>query len=254
MILFPAIDLKDGACVRLKEGRMEEATVFDRDPLRQARALKEAGFSCLHLVDLNAATGEGGDNGDVIARIVSEIGLAVQLGGGVRRREHIEAWLERGCARIVLGTALMEAPAMARRACADFPGRIVFALDAKGGRLATRGWKRFHDLSLLEAAGRFASWKPAAFLHTEIARDGLMTGLDVRAAEALAEASSVPVIASGGLSDLADLERLARSPHAEAGRIEGVIAGRALYDGRLPAAEALLVAGGSLSAPLSARC
>ena len=242
MILFPAIDLKDGACVRLKEGRMESATVFHKDPVQQAARLEEQGFSCLHIVDLNKATGEGKSNRAVVARIVAETSLPVQLGGGIRERADIEGWLEMGVQRVVLGTALFEAAEMARQATKDYAGRVVFALDSREGRVLTHGWKGARAESLLEAARHFADWKPAAFLYTETGRDGLKTGLDLETTERLASATPIPVIASGGLSGLEDLERLSQSAAVREGRIEGVIAGRALYDGLLPPKEALRLA------------
>ncbi|HSK40362.1 MAG TPA: 1-(5-phosphoribosyl)-5-[(5-phosphoribosylamino)methylideneamino]imidazole-4-carboxamide isomerase [Arenibaculum sp.] len=236
MILYPAIDLKDGACVRLLRGDMDAATVFNDDPAAQARAFRDQGFRWLHLVDLNGAFAGRPVNAPAVGSILAAVGLPVQLGGGIRDMATIEAWLERGVARVILGTVAVRDPDLVRRACARFPGRVAVSIDARGGRVAVEGWAETSDLEALDLALRFEDAGVAAIVYTDIERDGAMGGVNVEATAALARALTTPVIASGGVSSLDDLRAL--KAHAHDG-IEGVISGRALYDGRLDPARAL---------------
>ena len=236
MILFPAIDLKDGACVRLVRGEMESATVFNEDPAAQARAFEAAGFEWLHVVDLDGAFAGRPVNRDAVRAVAGATGLKVQLGGGIRDRETVEAWLEAGVRRVILGTAAVRDPEFARDACARFPGRIVIGIDGRGGRVAVEGWAETSEIEVHALARAFEDAGAAAIVYTDIDRDGALGGLNVEATVALARRIETPVIASGGVSGPADLEAIAA--HAAAG-IEGVIAGRALYDGRLDAVAAL---------------
>lgn len=235
MILFPAIDLKDGACVRLVRGDMETATVFNRDPAAQARAFEAAGFAWLHVVDLDGAFRGRPVNRDAAAAVVGAVGLPVQLGGGIRDLATVEGWLAAGVRRVVLGTAAVRDPGFARDACARFPGRVAIGIDARGGRVAVEGWARTSETTARDLALRFEDAGAAAIVHTDIDRDGAMQGVNVEATAELARALATPVIASGGVRGLSDLARLRRE---DAG-IAGVVAGRALYDGRLDSREAL---------------
>ncbi len=236
MILFPAIDLKDGAAVRLLRGEMGTARVFNPDPTAQARAFAEAGFAWLHLVDLNGAFEGRPVNGAAVSAILAAVELPVQLGGGIRDMATIERWLEAGVARVILGTAAVKHPELVREACRAFPGRVVVGIDARGGRVALEGWAEQSELAALDLARRFEDAGVAAIVYTDIERDGALQGVNVAATRALARATSVPVIASGGIASLGDIEALMAA--AEDG-IGGAIVGRALYDGRIDPAAAL---------------
>jgi phosphoribosylformimino-5-aminoimidazole carboxamide ribotide isomerase len=236
LILFPAIDLKDGVCVRLEQGDMGRATVFNSDPAAQARAFKAAGFEYLHVVDLNGAFTGHPVNARAVEGILENAPLPVQLGGGIRDRATIAGWLEKGVARVIIGTAAVRDPDLVRRAARDWPGRIAVGLDARDGRVAVQGWAETSDLSVLEIARRFEDAGVAAIIYTDISRDGLLKGLNLDATVSLADAVSIPVIASGGLASMDDIRGLLE-PRAK--KLAGAIAGRALYDGRLDAAEAL---------------
>ncbi len=240
MILFPAIDLKDGQCVRLRRGDMDQATVFNTDPADQAARFAAQGFAWLHVVDLNGAFAGEPVNGEAVSRILETVSLPVQLGGGIRDMQTAAFWLERGVARIVLGTAAVRDPGFVTAACRAFPGQVAVGLDARDGRVAVAGWAETTAMGVLDIARRFEDCGVAAIVFTDIGRDGVLEGLNIEATVALAEAVSIPVIASGGLSGLADLEALADSG---CDGIEGAIAGRALYDGRLDAAAALALPG-----------
>ena len=242
MILFPAIDLKDGACVRLVRGDMGKATVFNEDPAAQAREFEAAGFEWLHVVDLNGAFAGRPVNRDAVRAIIGATAMPVQLGGGIRDRETAEAWLEAGVARVILGTAAVRDPEFARDACASFPGRVVIGIDGRGGRAAVEGWAETSEIEVHELALHFEDAGAAAIVYTDIDRDGALEGLNVEATVALARRIDTPVIASGGVRGPADLEAIAG--HADAG-IEGVIAGRAIYDGRIDAAAALALMRGA---------
>jgi phosphoribosylformimino-5-aminoimidazole carboxamide ribotide isomerase len=236
VILFPAIDLKDGACVRLEQGDMARATVFHRDPAAQARAFEAQGFEYLHVVDLDGAFAGKPVNIAAVERILKATTIPVQLGGGIRDLATVAAWLDKGVARVVIGTAAVRDPALVAKAATLYPARVAVALDARDGRVAVKGWAETSALTALDIARRFEDAGVAALIHTDISRDGLLTGLNLDAAIALAEAVRVPVIASGGLASLADVAALLR-PRAR--KIAGAIAGRALYDGRLDPAAAL---------------
>lgn len=236
MILFPAIDLKDGQCVRLRLGEMSQATVFNDDPAAQARSFQEQGFEYLHIVDLNGAFAGRPVNGPAVEAILAAIRIPVQLGGGIRDLATIEAWLGRGVRRVILGTSAVRDPGLVHEACRRFPGRIAVGIDAKGGKVAVEGWAETSQMSALELARRFEGAGVAAIIHTDIDRDGILKGLNLPATTELAGAISIPVIASGGLAGLDDIKALLRPEHA---RLEGAITGRALYDGRLNPAEAL---------------
>jgi phosphoribosylformimino-5-aminoimidazole carboxamide ribotide isomerase len=235
-ILFPAIDLKDGACVRLREGDMATATVFNADPAAQARAFEAQGFGWLHVVDLDGAFAGAPKNAAAVEAIRAATAMRVQLGGGIRDLATIERWLGLGVTRVILGTAAVRDPALVREACRALPGRIVVGVDARDGRVAVQGWAEATDLSVGELAKRFEDAGVAALVFTDIGRDGLLKGINWESTLDLARSTSIPVIASGGLAGMADVERLLRP---EAAMLEGAIAGRALYDGRLDARAAL---------------
>ena len=237
MIVFPAIDLKRGQVVRLAEGDMARATVYGDDPAAQAELFADAGATHVHVVDLDGAFAGGSVNGDAVGRIVARFPGKVQLGGGIRDRAGIERWIELGVERVVIGTAAVKDPDLVREAARHFPGRIVVAVDARDGFVATEGWADVSTLTVVDLARRFEDVGVAALLFTDVGRDGLLTGCNVAATVALAEAVDVPVIASGGVAGIEDIAALARRPG-----IEGVITGRALYDGRLDLAEAIAVA------------
>jgi phosphoribosylformimino-5-aminoimidazole carboxamide ribotide isomerase len=236
MILFPAIDLKDGQCVRLKLGEMSQATVFNDDPAAQARTFASQGFEYLHIVDLNGAFAGKPVNGPAVEAILAAIKIPVQLGGGIRDLATIEAWLAKGIRRVILGTVAVRESKLVREACSRFPGRIAVGIDARGGKVAVEGWAETSELSTIEMAQRFEGAGVAAIIYTDIDRDGVLKGLNLPATAELAAATSIPVIASGGLAGIADIEALLRPENA---KLEGAIAGRALYDGRLDAGEAL---------------
>ena len=238
MILYPAIDLKDGQCVRLLQGDMARATVFNDDPAAQAAAFAEAGAEWLHVVDLNGAFEGRPVNASAVSSILAAVGLPVQLGGGIRSLETIESWLERGVARVVLGTVAVKDPALVREACAKWPGQVALGIDARGGRVAVEGWAEVSDLEVEDLAQRFEDAGAAAVIYTDVDRDGVLTGPNLAATAALAEAVTMPVIASGGVASLDDLQALAAAP-----RIAGAIVGRALYDGRVDLRAALSALG-----------
>ena len=236
MILFPAIDLKEGACVRLQQGDMARATVFNRDPAAQARAFEQQGFEYLHVVDLDGAFAGKPMNAQAVDAILRAIAIPVQLGGGVRDMATVEGWLVKGISRVIIGTAAVRDPEFVKAAAKKYPGRIAVGLDARDGKVAVEGWAETSELSALDIARRFEDAGVAAIIYTDIARDGLLKGLNLDATIALADAVSIPVIASGGLASLDDVKALLQ-PRAK--KLEGAIAGRALYDGRLDPAEAL---------------
>jgi len=236
VILYPAIDLRNGHCVRLERGEVSRATVFSRDPAAQARAFAAAGFSHLHVVDLDGAFAGRSVNGAVIEAILEAVSLPVQLGGGVRDLAAVESWLGKGVVRVVLGTAAAREPAFVKDACRRFPGRIAIGIDARDGRVAVEGWAETSELEAIELAKRYEDAGAAAVVFTDIARDGVLAGVNVGAVAQLAQAITTPVIASGGVAGLDDLKRLkALEPLG----VVGVIVGRALYDGRLEPKAAL---------------
>ncbi len=236
MILFPAIDLKDGHCVRLKLGDMEQATVFNHDPAAQARTFESQGFEYLHIVDLNGAFEGKPVNARAVESILAAVRMPCQLGGGIRDLATIELWLEKGLARVILGTVAVRDPDLVREACKLFPGQIVVGIDARGGRVATEGWAETSDLAADELAHRFADAGVTAIVYTDIDRDGILKGINWKATAALANATQIPVIASGGLASMDDIEAMMMPEHR---RIAGAITGRALYDGRLDPVAAL---------------
>jgi phosphoribosylformimino-5-aminoimidazole carboxamide ribotide isomerase len=236
MILFPAIDLKDGLCVRLEQGDMARATVFSRDPAAQAHAFEAQGFAYLHIVDLDGAFAGHPMNAGAVDRILEAVSIPMQLGGGIRDIATVEAWLDKGVTRVIIGTAAVRDPPFVRDVARRFPGRVAVGLDAREGRAAVEGWAATSELTALELARRFEDAGVAAIVYTDVSRDGMLTGLNLDATIALAEAVSIPVIASGGLASLDDVKALL-APRAR--RLAGAIAGRALYDGRLDAAAAL---------------
>ncbi|MEM6896484.1 MAG: 1-(5-phosphoribosyl)-5-[(5-phosphoribosylamino)methylideneamino]imidazole-4-carboxamide isomerase [Pseudomonadota bacterium] len=234
MILYPAIDLKDGQAVRLLRGDMEKATVFNDAPAAQAAAFEAAGCAWLHLVDLNGAFAGEPVNAAAVSEILSTVKVPAQLGGGIRDMATIEAWLQKGLARVILGTVAVEDPELVKSAARAFPGQVAVGLDARGGRVATRGWAEETDVTVTDLAKRFEDAGVAAIIYTDIDRDGAMGGPNVAATEALAKATDIPVIASGGVSSLIDLLAL-----RDTGVIAGAISGRALYDGALDLRAAL---------------
>jgi phosphoribosylformimino-5-aminoimidazole carboxamide ribotide isomerase len=236
MILFPAIDLKEGLAVRLEQGDMARATVFHRDPAAQARAFQDQGFEYLHIVDLDGAFAGKPINAAAVERILESVGIPVQLGGGVRDMATVEGWLAKGVTRVIIGTAAVRDPALVKEAARKFPGRVAVGLDARDGKVAVAGWAEASALSALDIARRFEDAGVAAIIYTDIARDGMLNGLNWDATIALADAIAIPVIASGGLASIGDIKALLEP---RANKLEGAIAGRALYDGRLDAAEAL---------------
>jgi len=236
VILFPAIDLKNGEAVRLQQGDMTRATVFNRDPAAQAQAFERQGFAYLHLVDLDGAFAGKPVNADAVERILAAVKIPVQLGGGIRDRATIEAWLSKGVTRVIIGTAAVRDPALVKEAARAHPGRVAVGLDARDGRVAVEGWAETSQLAALDVARRFEDAGVAAIIYTDVARDGMLKGLNLDATIALADAVSIPVVASGGLASLEDVRALL-APRAH--KLAGAIAGRALYDGRLDAAAAL---------------
>ena len=236
MILFPAIDLKEGLVVRLEQGDMARATVFHRDPASQARAFEQQGFEYLHIVDLDGAFAGKPMNAAAVDRILETVSIPVQLGGGVRNTATVESWLDKGVTRVVIGTAAVRDPPFVKQAARDYPGRVAVGLDARDGKVAVEGWAETSELSALEIARRFEDAGVAAIVYTDIARDVILQGLNLDETVALADTISIPVIASGGLASIEDIKALLE-PRAKI--LAGAIAGRALYDGRLDAAEAL---------------
>ncbi|MFS8148456.1 1-(5-phosphoribosyl)-5-[(5-phosphoribosylamino)methylideneamino]imidazole-4-carboxamide isomerase [Rhizobium sp. BR 249] len=236
MILFPAIDLKGGQCVRLKLGDMQQATVYNTDPAAQAKSFEDQGFEWLHVVDLDGAFAGHSANGDAVEAILKATKNPVQLGGGIRTLDHIEAWLSRGLRRVILGTVAVRNPELVIEACRKFPGRVAVGIDAKGGKVAVEGWAEASELGIIELARKFEGAGVAAIIYTDIDRDGILTGINWASTLELADAVSIPVIASGGLASIEDIERMLQ-PDAQ--KLEGAISGRALYDGRIDPAEAL---------------
>jgi len=234
MILYPAIDLKDGQCVRLLRGEMSAATVFGDDPAAQAARFDQAGCEWVHLVDLNGAFAGEPVNGAAVEAILGRIKVPAQLGGGIRDMATIERWLSKGLARVILGTVAVENPALVREAAKAFPGQVAVGIDARGGKVATKGWATETDVMVTDLAKSFEDAGVAAIIYTDILRDGAMTGPNIEATEALARAVSIPVIASGGVSSLPDLIAL-----RDTGVIAGAISGRAIYDGALNLTAAL---------------
>jgi phosphoribosylformimino-5-aminoimidazole carboxamide ribotide isomerase len=236
VILFPAIDLKDGVCVRLEQGDMSRATVFHRDPAAQALAFEAQGFEYLHIVDLDGAFAGKPINAAAVDRILDTVAIPIQLGGGIRDSMTVEAWLEKGINRVIIGTAAVRDPALVRYAARKFPDRIAVGLDARDGKVAVEGWAETSELSALDIARRFEDSGVSAIIYTDVARDGMLKGLNLDATIALADAVDIRVIASGGLASLDDVHAL-MAPRAH--KLAGAIAGRALYDGRLDAKAAL---------------
>jgi len=236
VILFPAIDLKDGEVVRLQQGDMARTTVFNRDPAAQAQAFEKLGFEYLHVVDLDGAFAGKPMNEAAVERILAAVKIPVQLGGGLRDFASIEAWLSKGVSRVIIGTAAVRDPALVKEAARAYPARIAVGLDARDGRIAVEGWAETSELAAFDVARRFEDAGVAAIIYTDVARDGMLKGLNLDATIALAERVSIPVIASGGLASIEDVRALL-APRAQ--KLAGAIVGRALYDGRLDAAEAL---------------
>lgn len=237
--LYPAIDLKDGNCVRLLKGDMEAATVFSDNPAAQAKAFVDAGCQWLHLVDLNGAFAGKPVNADAMKAILSNVDVPVQLGGGIRDIATMERWLDAGISRLILGTLAVKNPSLVIEACGLFPGKIAVGIDALGGKVAVEGWAEASELGVIELAKKFEDAGVAAIIHTDIDRDGTLTGVNAEASSALAAAISIPVIASGGVKDLDDMRRV-----RDAGNLDGVITGRAIYDGGMDLIEALAIAAG----------
>ena len=238
MILFPAIDLTDGQCVRLRHGEMSQATVFNADPAAQARTFESQGFPWLHIVDLNGAFAGKPVNGAAVEAILKALTIPAQLGGGIRDMATIEAWLDKGIRRVILGTIAVRNPDLVRQACKAFPGRVAVGIDARDGKVAVEGWAETSELEAVELARRFEDAGVAAIIFTDIGRDGVLKGLNLEATADLARATAIPVIASGGLASIADVEALLKPEYA---MLEGAITGRALYDGRLDARQALAI-------------
>lgn len=236
MILYPAIDLKDGVCVRLKLGDMDKATVYNADPAAQAQQFQAQGFKWLHVVDLNGAFEGESVNGQAVEAILKATSNPVQLGGGIRTLGHIENWLEKGLARVILGTVAVRNPQLVYEACKLFPGKVAVGIDARGGKVAVEGWAEESELSVLDLAKRFEGAGVAAIIYTDIDRDGILTGINWQSTLELARTVSIPVIASGGLASMEDIKRLTED---DAAILNGAITGRALYDGRIDAKAAL---------------
>lgn len=236
MILFPAIDLKDGQCVRLKLGDMDQATVFNDNPAAQAKLFEDQGFEYLHVVDLNGAFAGQSVNGDAVEAILDAVSFPVQLGGGIRSIAHIEEWLGRGLARVILGTIAVRDPALVREAARLFPDQVAVGIDARGGKVAVEGWAETSELTAIELGKRFEGAGVAAIIYTDIDRDGILKGINWPSTLELAEAVSIPVIASGGLASMDDI-RTMTEPRYQI--LEGAISGRALYDGRIDSREAM---------------
>ncbi len=242
MILFPAIDLKDGKCVRLKLGEMDQATVFNDDPADQAAQFEAQGFQYLHVVDLNGAFAGKPVNAAAVEAILAAVKMPVQLGGGIRDLDTVEMWLTKGIRRVILGTIAVRDPGLVKEACAKFPGRVAVGIDAKGGKVAVEGWAETSELTAIDLARRFEDAGVSAIIYTDIERDGVLKGLNLPATAELARATSIPVIASGGLASIEDVKALMRPEYAA---LEGAITGRALYDGRIDPKAALRVLAGA---------
>ncbi len=243
LTLYPAIDLKDGACVRLRRGEMDQATVYSDDPAAQARAWQESGCRWLHVVDLNGAFAGQSVNAAAVDAILAAATVPVQLGGGIRDLAAVERWLAAGVRRVILGSAAVRDPALVRESCRRFPGRVAVGIDARDGFVATDGWAETSTLAATDLAARFADAGVAAIIYTDIARDGMLGGLNLEATAGLATSSAIPVIASGGVGSLDDLRALKALTHPN---IEGVIVGRALYDGRIDPAAAIAMLDGAV--------
>lgn len=245
MTLFPAIDLKDGHCVRLVRGDMAAATVFNTDPADQARTFAGQGFPWIHVVDLNGAFSGKAVNGAAVESILKTVPqVQIQLGGGIRTQAAIESWLEKGVARVVMGTAALREPELVRDACKRWPGKVAVGVDARAGRVAVEGWAMSSDVTVIALARQFEDFGVAAIIHTDVDRDGAMQGLNVEATMELAKSVSMPIVASGGVSSLDDIRRLKWAKvQGRAANLAGVIAGRALYDGRIDPAKALALIG-----------
>jgi phosphoribosylformimino-5-aminoimidazole carboxamide ribotide isomerase len=242
VILFPAIDLKDGECVRLRLGDMQQATVYNPDPAAQAKDFEDQGFEWLHVVDLDGAFAGESRNGAAVEAILKATKNPVQLGGGVRTLAQIEGWLEKGLSRVILGTVAVRNPDLVKEACQKFPGKVAVGIDARGGKVAVEGWAEASRLGGVELAKKFEGAGVTAIVYTDIDRDGVLAGINWDATIELADAVSIPVIASGGLASLADIVRMTM-PDAQ--KLEGAISGRALYDGRIDPAEALRILRGN---------
>lgn len=238
--VYPAIDLKGGQCVRLRRGEMADATVYGDDPGTQAAAWQAAGFSWLHVVDLDGAFAGRAVNGAAVASILAAVTIPVQLGGGIRDRAAIDRWLMAGVRRVILGSIAARDPALVREACVACPGRIVIGIDARDGRVATEGWATVGTMTASELAARYADAGAAAIIYTDIGRDGMLGGVDLDGTVTLSRSTRIPVIASGGIGSLADLAALRA---LDAPNVAGVVVGRALYDGRIAPADALATAG-----------
>nr|WP_262693387.1 1-(5-phosphoribosyl)-5-[(5-phosphoribosylamino)methylideneamino]imidazole-4-carboxamide isomerase [Kordiimonas aquimaris] len=238
--LYPAIDLKDGNCVRLFKGDMNEATVFSDNPAAQAKAFTDAGCKWLHIVDLNGAFAGEPVNAAAVEGILANVDVPVQLGGGIRDIATMERWLDKGLSRLILGTLAVKNPVLVKEACALFPGKIAVGIDALGGKVAVEGWAEASTLGVVELAQKFEDAGVAAIIHTDIDRDGTLAGVNADASSELASAISIPVIASGGVKDLSDIQRV-----ADTGNLEGVITGRAIYDGGMDLQAALKIAAGA---------
>ena len=236
VILYPAIDLKGGECVRLLRGDMNKATVFNADPAAQAQSFESQGFDYLHVVDLDGAFAGKPMNAQAVERILARVRMPVQLGGGIRDMHTAEAWLKKGVARVIIGTAAVRDPDFVRAAARAWPGKVAVGIDARDSKVAVQGWADEAELEAVELGKRFEDAGVAAIIYTDILRDGALEGLNIASTLALAEAITIPVIASGGLASLADVKRLLEPDCA---RLAGAVTGRALYDGRLDAAEAL---------------
>ena len=236
MIFFPAIDLKGGQCVRLVHGDMNQATVFNDDPAAQARAFADAGCTWLHMVDLDGAFAGKPENADAVTSVLDSVDMKVQLGGGIRDMKTIENWLARGLQRVILGTVAVRDPDLVHAACKAFPGRVALGIDARDGFVAVQGWAEATELGVVDLAKRFEDAGAAALIYTDIGRDGAMQGPNLDATLGLADAVTIPVILSGGVSSMADLDEVMAKG---AGRLAGVISGRAVYDGRIDPAEAV---------------
>lgn len=236
MIIFPAIDLKDGACVRLRQGEMDQATIFSHDPGAQAVSFQEQGFAWIHIVDLNGAFAGKPVNIEAVKAIIANVSIPVQLGGGIRDVNTIAQWLEAGVSRVILGTVALQNPALVKEACKKYPGKIAVGIDAKGGKVAVHGWAETSEMSVVDLALKFEDAGVSAIIYTDISRDGILVGPDLEGTKHLAESIHTPVIASGGVSGVQDVVNLKK---LEQYGVAGVIIGRALYDGKITAEEAL---------------
>jgi len=242
VILFPAIDLKNGEAVRLQQGDMARATVFNTNPAKQAKAFQDQGFEWLHLVDLDGAFAGKPVNALAVAQILKTVKMPVQLGGGIRNMKTVEAWLGEGISRVIIGTAAVREPEFVKQAARKFPGKIAIGIDARGGKVAIHGWAEETQLEVVEVAKLFEGAGVAALIYTDVERDGMLQGLNLESTIALSEAVSIPVIASGGFASIDDVKALLQ-PRAK--KLQGAIAGRALYDGRIDPAEALALLKGA---------